>query len=162
MKKLILAIAFIISTSSLFAQGTTQPAIFKLDEKGTLKTNDSPAFNFDLETYDFGKVTEGPKVSYSFAFTNTGTKPLIIENVKASCGCTTPEWPKEPVLPGQKGVITATYNTSGRPGPFNKAITITSNADTPTKQLFIKGEVSKDATPSETSPIKKGSIVNEK
>ncbi len=101
----------------------------------------APEFKFEHEVWDFGEIPEGPKVKHDFWFTNVGKEPLIIQNVRASCGCTVPIWPKEPIMPGQKGKITVEYNTKGRPGPFTKAITIFSNAKTPTKVIYIKGVV---------------------
>lgn len=97
---------------------------------------------FAEESYDFGKIAEekGP-VTHEFVFTNTGAQPLIIQNVRASCGCTAPDWTKDPVLPGKKGVVKATFDPKGRPGPFNKSITVTSNAENSTVVLIIKGEV---------------------
>ena len=84
--------------------------------------------------------------------------------MKASCGCTTPSWPKDPIMPGEEAAIKAIYNTSKRMGPFNKSITITSNAYTPTKRLYIKGKVVKgcDLEKEEITPMKKKSIVEEK
>jgi len=121
----------------------------------------APTFEFMEESFDFGNdIIDGEKKTHTFMFTNTGKSPLIIEKVKASCGCTTPDWPKTPIAPGATGEITATYNSKGRPGKFNKAIRITSNAATPTKVLYIKGEVQK-ANPQEGLPIKKKSIVEE-
>ena len=109
--------------------------------------------SFEEEKYSFGELNEGPKVSHEFTFTNTGTEPLVLSNVKASCGCTTPSWPKDPILPGEEGTILVTYNTANRVGSFNKSITITSNAVEPTKVIFISGKVI--AVPEEeTMPIK--------
>lgn len=103
---------------------------------------------FDVETYDFGTITEGTVAEYEFIFTNIGSAPVILQNVSASCGCTTPAWTKEPVAPQQRGIIKASYNSNGRPGSFNKSITVTSNALAPTKVLFIRGNVvSKTETP---------------
>lgn len=122
---------------------------------------DAPVFEFMEESFDFGSdIIDGEKKTHTFEFTNTGNSPLIIEKVKASCGCTTPNWPKTPIAPGATGEITATYNSKGRPGKFNKAIRVTSNAATPTKVLYIKGEVQK-ANPQEGLPVKKKSIVEE-
>ncbi len=80
-------------------------------------------------------------VTVNFSFTNTGSVPLMIKQVHASCGCTAPSWSKEPVLPGKKGFVGATYNPTNRPGPFSKTITVVSNAATASKVLTIKGEV---------------------
>ncbi|MCS6934611.1 MAG: DUF1573 domain-containing protein [Chitinophagales bacterium] len=118
----------------------------------------APKITFKEEVYNFGEVPEGPAVTHEFKFTNTGREPLVLSNVKASCGCTTPHWTKEPVLPGKEGVITVTYNTQGRPGPFSKTVTITSNADEPTKIITIKGEVMKD-DPSKSVPIVQPSML---
>ena len=116
---------------------------------------------FEFETYDFGDIKEGDDASVDFVFKNTGTEPLILTNVKASCGCTVPSWSKEPVLPGENGKVTAKYNTQGRPGSFNKAITVNSNAKEESKRIFIKGnvlpktenEISKNGAPQRTPSI---------
>ncbi|GIV34412.1 MAG: hypothetical protein KatS3mg031_1947 [Chitinophagales bacterium] len=121
----------------------------------------APVMTFEFETYDFGEIKEGDEATVDFVFTNTGMEKLIITDVRASCGCTTPYWSKEPVLPGEKGKITASYNTNGRPGPFNKAITINSNAKEESKRIFIKGtvigknqqEISKSGAPERTPSI---------
>jgi len=112
----------------------------------------TPEFLFEAESHDFGTVAEGTQATYEFKFTNTGKEPLIISNVQASCGCTTPKWTNEPVAPGKTGVITAMYNSSGRPGPFTKSITVTSNAKSTPKVLTINGVV--EAKPVEQpSPV---------
>lgn len=122
--------------------------------------SDAPTMDFEFDTYDFGKLNAGDDASVEFTFTNNGKKPLIITNVKASCGCTTPYWSKEPVKPGEQGTIKAKYNTVGKNGGFNKPITITSNASTPTKRIFIKGNVT-PASANEGVPEKKQSIVKQ-
>lgn len=109
--------------------------------------------SFDEEKHSFGELDEGPKVSHEFTFKNTGTEPLILTNVKASCGCTIPSWPKDPILPGEQGVILVTYNTARRVGGFNKSITVTSNATEPTKVIYISGTVNA-VVEEETMPIK--------
>ena len=118
------------------------------------QSKNSPAFKFEKGTmHDFGTIPEGPEVTYYFDFTNTGKEPLIIQNVSASCGCTTPDWPKQPILPGKKGQIKVVYSTTGRVGPFTKDIYIQSNAVNPEGkerfELQIKGTVKeKDAVKS--------------
>ena len=96
---------------------------------------------FTADNHDFGNVPEGTMATYEFKFKNTGNQPIVIANVQASCGCTTPDWTKTPVLPGKMGVIKAMYNSAGRPGVFNKTVTVTSNASDPSKVLSIKGSV---------------------
>lgn len=106
----------------------------------------APKFKFMKgDVHDFGKIPEGPQATYVFEFKNVGNAPLIINEANASCGCTTPVWPKEPILPGKKGKISVTYNTSGRGNqPFQKEIYIKSNAPTENNKpmiLHIKGFV---------------------
>jgi hypothetical protein len=96
---------------------------------------------FDTEAHDFGNVAEGTMATHEFKFKNTGNQPIIIANVQASCGCTTPDWTKTPVLPGKSGIIKAMYSSAGRPGVFNKTVTVTSNASAPSVVLSIKGTV---------------------
>lgn len=119
---------------SLFA------AVFAL---AAMAVNAQPVIKFEKETHDFGNVAEGTNATYEFKFTNTGNEPLIISAINVSCGCTTPFWTKEPVMPGQSGSVKASYNSQGRPGTFNKSITVQSNASEPSKLLFIKGVVLK-------------------
>ncbi len=95
---------------------------------------------FKTETVDYGEIERGSDGVRVFEFTNTGTAPLIISKVSSSCGCTIPKKPEEPILPGETGEIQVKYDTN-RPGPIRKAITVISNADTPTKILKIKGTV---------------------
>ncbi|KAA3437970.1 DUF1573 domain-containing protein [Rufibacter hautae] len=103
---------------------------------------------FEKDTHEFGNVSEGVQAVYEFKFKNTGNQPVVISHVQASCGCTTPEWPKEAILPGKTGVVKAGYNSAGRPGAFSKTLTITSNGKPETQSLFIKGTVvPKDAAP---------------
>ncbi len=105
----------------------------------------APKFQFDSEMHDFGTIKEGPAAEHVFVFKNVGKEPLLIQNASASCGCTTPEWPKEPILPGKSGKITVHYNTQGRVGPFEKSVYISSNAVMPAGrdryELKIKGTV---------------------
>ncbi len=77
---------------------------------------------FNKEVHDFAKISEGPIATYNFEVTNTGTAPVVISNAMASCGCTTPDWSKDPIMPGGKSVIKVGYNTSGRQGAFTKTI----------------------------------------
>lgn len=99
---------------------------------------------FTENTYDFGTVKEEDgKVSHVFTFTNISQAPITVTNVRASCGCTTPNWSRQPVMPGEQGVVTATYSAAGRPGNFHKSITVTLSNGTEnfTVVLYIKGQV---------------------
>ncbi len=117
-------------------------ALFAQDAPKAVNPN-APKIKLVEELYDFGTVVEGPAISHEFKFKNEGKEPLVLSNVKASCGCTVPTWPKEPILPGKSSAITATYNTQGRIGAFTKTITIEGNTAEGNKVLTIKGEVIK-------------------
>lgn len=118
-------------------------------------TAQSPVITFEKTEHDFGKIhEENGRVSVVFNFKNEGMSPLVLSNVRASCGCTTPTWTKEPVEPGQTGSITVTYNPNGRPGRFQKTVTITSNATEATKKVYIKGEV----IPKQAKPVNRYTV----
>lgn len=91
--------------------------------------------------YDFGNMVEGDTVEHVFTFTNTGEFPLIINNITASCGCTTPEWPREPVMPGQKSTVKVRFNSRGKMGQQNKTITIFANTEPSMTDLHFKAQV---------------------
>ncbi len=135
MKKGILTSIFSLGFAFAFAQGV---------------------ITFETTTHEFGDVKEtGGPIAHEFKFKNTGDQPIIISNVQASCGCTTPDWTKTPVAPGQTGLIKAQYNPLGRPGQFNKSLTISSNSVEASTVIFIKGNVVPDATPAvgEVAPV---------
>ena len=116
----------------------TTPALPKVEGAGMAFVN---------ETIDYGTIAHNADGKREFVFVNNGNKPLIITNTQATCGCTIPSYPKEPIAPGAKGVIGVKYATD-RIGAFTKSITITSNAaGQPTKTLTIKGTVLGDAAP---------------
>lgn len=108
---------------------------------------------FKTDVIDYGTINKGADGVRVFEFTNTGNAPLIITKVKSSCGCTVPSWPKEPIMAGESGKIEVKYDTN-RVMPIRKTITVTSNADTPTVALKIKGLV---VDPSKNSVLKKKS-----
>jgi hypothetical protein len=117
-------------------------AITSVSAFSALAQQVGPNISWENPTHDFGEIKEenGP-VTYKFDFTNTGSEPLIITNVKPSCGCTSSDYTKEPVAPGAKGYVSATYNPNGRPGPFNKSITVTTNCEPATTTLRFTGKV---------------------
>lgn len=114
-----------------------------------------PKIQFEKTTHDFGEVpfTTNSKefVTYNFVFENTGDEPLSIDNVRASCGCTTPSYPKEPILPGQTGKIKVKYKNN-RKGAFHKSITVYSNTNPKTTTLFIKGTVVQESSGNPVQP----------
>lgn len=102
---------------------------------------DSTSVQIIDTAYNFGSVAEGEKVEYSYRFKNTGTKPLVIITATASCGCTVPQKPERPILPGETGFIKVVFDSKGRVGPAHKTITITSNARPDFEQLLLSGNV---------------------
>ncbi|WP_345951515.1 MULTISPECIES: DUF1573 domain-containing protein [unclassified Mucilaginibacter] len=102
-------------------------------------------FKFNEEKHDFGKIAKGKPVTTVFSFTNVGVEPLILTDVRPTCGCTIADYTKAPVKKGEKGTISITYNAAVA-SPFSKTIVVTSNAKTPVKNLIILGEVVESVT----------------
>lgn len=114
------------------------------EAKPTVVVGDSiplTTMSIEHDTYDFGKIKQGDKVKHEFVFTNTGTNPLILENVKPSCGCTAIDWPKDPIPPGGKGKIDAQFNSAGKMGEQVKYITIVYNGNPKIARLSFTGEI---------------------
>ena len=133
---------------------------FCLTTLNQIQGQGKPVIAFAETNCDFGSIKEETgKVTHEFRFTNTGNAPLIIQNVKASCGCTTPTWTKNPVAPGAKGIIAVTYNASGRPGAFIKTITVFNNSVENPATLTIRGKVTEKAlSPQQLYPFELGVI----
>jgi hypothetical protein len=154
MKKILtITAAVLISAGAVQAQGVTKTGNAS-KPKGSVKpaAKAAPAANqpkpalvqgasiaFEKMEHDFGTLNMGPQATVSFKFSNNGTEAVVLTDVHASCGCTTPEWPREPIAPGQNSEIKAIYNTAGRPGYFEKTIFVTYNGKT--VELKIKGTV---------------------
>ena len=136
-------------------------AVFVLLMTATLSAQmNAPQINFEEKAHDFGEIKEadGP-VTYVFKFNNIGNEPLVLKNVRASCGCTTPKWTKEPILPNEEGKLEVTYNPRNRPGSFRKTITVTSNAEPANLYLSIQGKVSaREKSVEEKYPFTLGSL----
>jgi len=153
MKKIFTLICCVTFMLSAFAQ-TDITKVNKKDKSITtnIAESASPAATENLtlreSEFDFGKIPQGKPVTHVFQFTNTGDKPFALDNVQASCGCTTPEWNKETIAPGATASIKVGYNAATE-GPFNKTVSITYNG-TQTKQIIIKGDVWK--TPVTSAP----------
>lgn len=111
-----------------------------------------PQITIDKEVHDYGTIEKGADPFCYFEVTNSGTEPLVISNAKGSCGCTVPEWSREPVMPGKTTKIKVRYDTK-RVGPINKSVTLTSNAvNDPTMVIRIKGNIL--AAPATAAPEK--------
>lgn len=147
MKRILVSLAFALAlTGAVMAQGTGGGLNLQQNAPSEV-----PAFKWESNTtHDFGKIPQGTPASTTFEFVNNGSADLVLSNVKPSCGCTTPEYTKEPIPKGGKGYIKATYNAAGA-GVFNKSITVTSNAGDPVV-LYIKGEVQAKDNPTPTMP----------
>jgi len=102
---------------------------------------DGPVLTFETNNYHFGEIAKGEKVSYSFKFRNTGRMPLIITDAIATCGCTVPEIPKEPIKPGQAGELNVVFNSAGKIGKQDKVVSVRSNALNSAIELHLTGEI---------------------
>lgn len=145
MKKTILLLALFVGFGTLASA----------QDKVELSTDATPKIEFEKKTHDFGTFEEGTQATVTFTFKNTGNAPLVLNSVRASCGCTTPKWTKEPIAPGEEGTVTAIYNSKGRVGNFTKTITVTHNGEGGTVYLTIRGVVTKaaeDPTPTVVAP----------
>lgn len=146
MKKIILSLACMAVLMACNNQSPTQSAT--ASETQTVSTPSepnaeaAPVFKFEKDVYDFGQITQGEKVSYDFKFKNIGKSPLIITSATATCGCTIPEYPKEPVAPGAAGIIKVVFNSAGKSGMQNKVVSITANTIPSLTELNILGNVS--------------------
>ena len=117
------------------------PSVYSQDVTPSTPVNpNAPQMIFKKIVHDFGTINEGGNGICDFAFTNKGKEPLIIVSVKSSCGCTIPEYPQKPILPGQSDVIKVKYDTN-RQGPINRTVTIVSNSKNSPVVLSIKGNV---------------------
>ena len=148
MKKLAVAVAFVVSAGLLVScgQGNASSKVKKENVENAEKRDNTiglgaPVISFDKEDYDFGTVNEGDIVETTFVVTNTGKSDLVITHAQASCGCTVPEWPKEPIAPGKTGEIKVKFNTNGKPNKQSKSITLTTNTEKGREVIKIHGMV---------------------
>lgn len=111
------------------------------EEGKTVDEDNAPFFEFVEEVKEFGQITQGEVVTTHFRFRNVGKSDLIISSAQGSCGCTVPEWPKEPIKPGENGEIKVTFDSNGKFGMQNKTITLVANTTPNTKVIALKGEV---------------------
>ena len=104
----------------------------------------SAAFEFTNDggtVWNFGTIQQGDTPEFTFTFTNTGNEPMIISNAKGSCGCTVPQWPKEPIAPGETGEINVKFSSKNKKGSQNKTVTLTANTTPPTTKLRVTGQI---------------------
>ena len=147
MKKIILSIAAIVILAACNNSTKTGTSSGTGDVNSVSNTVTDPenaaAFKFEKESYDFGQITEGEKVSYDFLFTNVGKSPLIITDAQATCGCTVPEYPRTPIAPGEKGKISVVFSSAGKTGMQNKIVSIVANTVPSKTELHLIGDVLK-------------------
>lgn len=125
---LFLCFAFSFAISTL-AQSQTD------DNKGAIIT-------WEVTSYEFGDIYKGDKVQHTFKFTNTGSSPLIITNVEVTCGCTIPKgWPRDPIMPGNRGELQVQFDSSGKFGRQNKVVTVVSNSRYGNSQITFSANV---------------------
>ncbi len=146
MKKLFSALLIASLATVSFAQNSASPSTpaggSDVAPSAPVVNPNAGEFQWSEETHDFGTIPQGTPVEHKFEFTNAGKEPIIISNVQKTCGCTVTDWTKEPVMPGQKGFVSAQYNAA-KEGPFTKAITVQSDAKTTSVKLYFKGTVQK-------------------
>lgn len=113
---------------------------------GAAAAGPTTTMTFEETEASFGTITDGEKVSHTYTFTNTGNEPLILSDARGSCGCTVPQWPREPIAPGESGSITVEFNSANKVGNRNQKVTITANTNPPQSFIYLKGDVlAKDA-----------------
>jgi hypothetical protein len=134
MKKIILPFALIVAVQAFVVAATIAPS------PSILVNKFFAAFEWVATAHDFGTIKKDVPVEHEFEFTNTGSEPLLISSVKASCGCTVTAYTTEQIPAGEKGYVKATYNAA-KTGVFTKSVTVTANTEAGSVQLFIKGEV---------------------
>ncbi|HMW38892.1 MAG TPA: DUF1573 domain-containing protein [Saprospiraceae bacterium] len=152
MKNLFLLTLGLVLSLGLRAQTPAQAT------PATEKTG-GPKMVFETNTVDYGEIKKGADPLRKAVFTNKGTEPLIVKNARGSCGCTVPTWPKEPIMPGETGVIEIRYDTQ-RVGSINKTVSIQTNEGDEEIRLFVKGNISEDHE--ENVPANQGNVLNPK
>jgi hypothetical protein len=108
---------------------------------GDADAEKAPKIEFESDTFDFGVISQGEKVSHTFKFKNSGKSNLIISSAKGSCGCTVPEYPKKPIAPGESGEISVVFDSEGKSGKQNKSVTVLANTFPSTTVISITGEI---------------------
>ena len=149
MKKILLSFCMLafIAVGVKAQDAKVAPAAVKIENPN------AGVMTFETEVVDYGTIEQGADGVREFVFVNNGKEPIVISNVRGSCGCTVPTKPEAPILPGEKGVIKVKYDTK-RLGAINKSVTITSNSTTPTKVVRIKGKiVAPQTSPVKTAPV---------
>jgi hypothetical protein len=146
-----------VSTGASTTPGATAIPTSPVSEPVTDEkpTGPLPAFQFQTVDHDFGTINEGQVVEYTYAFKNTGAAPLIIQGAQGSCGCTVPDWTKEPIPVGGTGYVKAKFDSNGKSNIQNKTVTVTANTWPKQTVLRFKAMVTPKATTGADGPVKK-------
>jgi hypothetical protein len=135
MKKYAILAFLVLFVSAAFAQeAKPQAPVIKAD---------GPVLTLEKDTHDFGDIFQGDVVEHTFKFTNTGNQPLLITNIQTSCGCTTPTWPRDPIMPGGKGELKVGFNSAGKMNKQTKTLPIISNSATDVSVTFTTNVLDK-------------------
>lgn len=135
MKKYAILGILLLFVSVAFAQeAKVEPPVIKAD---------GPILTLEKNTHDFGDIYQGDVVEHTFKFTNTGNQPLLITNIQTSCGCTTPTWPRDPIMPGGKGELKVGFNSAGKMNKQTKTLPIISNSATDVSVTFTTNVLDK-------------------
>lgn len=148
MKRISIALTFVLALATLISCGKKN-AVSKIKKENIAEaqkrdkdiSRGAAVISFDKEVFNFGTVKEGEIVETSFIITNTGKSDLVITDAKATCGCTVPDWPKNPIAPGKTGTVKVKFNTSGKPNKQMKQITLYTNTATGREVVKISGMV---------------------
>ena len=152
MKSKLFIAALMLSGALAYGQDAKPVTPVTMTAPPAAENKNAPDFKFEEEEYNFGTIKQGESVTHIFTFVNSGKEPLIITSASGSCGCTVPEWPKEPVKKGDKNSIKVTFNSAGKMGMQDKTVTIQSNAKANPKVIHIKGNVEAAPKQDATTP----------
>jgi len=145
MKKLFflsfIAFGFYACNSSQEGEVNTSLVNIPVSADGNENKENLPIFQFESDTFQFGKITQGEKVNHTFKFKNTGKSDLVISSANGSCGCTVPDYPKKPIAPGQEAEINVVFNSEGKAGLQNRSVTLIANTFPNKHVIYLKGEV---------------------
>ncbi|NVO85360.1 DUF1573 domain-containing protein [Hymenobacter terrestris] len=153
--KNVLFLALSLSVMGLSAQAqSVKPANAQAKVAGA-------QIQFEESKFEFGAVKTGAVVDHTFKFKNVGTQPLVISNIGVTCGCTTPEWTREPIMPGKSGTVVAKFNTAGKYGMQNKVLTVESNSVGGNAMVALVGEVKEEGAAMQAPPANAESMVDQ-
>lgn len=133
--------AIALSVLAVSCSGDSADSGDSTTEITTDNVENTTTIKFEEERFNFGTITQGEKVKHTFKFKNTGAEELVIVSAKGSCGCTVPEWPKEPIAPGAEGEIYVVFNSDGKSGKQVKQVSIVSNTEPATSVIALEGDI---------------------